>query len=133
MNESAAGRRSSPPYAAPERESGAEWGAAADVFALGAIAHEVLTGRRALPGSEEPLPGLDDIKVHDAAALRELLESAFDQDPERRPATATDFATAFAVALGLERPRCRGQTRRVPNVASGARARPSCPDSKTPW
>jgi serine/threonine-protein kinase len=89
------------PYAAPERESGGPWGAAADVFALGAIAHEVLTGRRALPGTEEPLPGLGDLKVANVAALRDTLESALDPDPERRPATAVEFATSLVAALGL--------------------------------
>lgn len=89
------------PYVAPERESGGLWGAAADIFSLAAIAHEVLTGRRASPGTAEPLPGLDDLKLHDRAALIDLLETALDPDPERRPATAADFAAAFAAALGL--------------------------------
>ncbi len=89
------------PYAAPERESGGSWGAAADVFALGAMAHEVLTGRRALPGTEEPLPGLAELHVPNAASLRDVLESAMDPDPERRPGTAVEFATALVSALGL--------------------------------
>jgi len=87
------------PYAAPEREAGNEWGAAADVFSLAVIAYEVLTGRRALPGTEQPLPGLADLRVKDASALRELLESAIDPEPERRPAHARDFADALGAAL----------------------------------
>jgi serine/threonine-protein kinase len=87
------------PYAAPEREAGLEWGAAADVFSLAVIAYEVLTGRRALPGTEQPLPGLADVKVAEPAALRELLEAAIDPEPERRPAHAGDFARALAAAL----------------------------------
>jgi len=87
------------PYVAPERESGDEWGAPADVYALAAIAYEVLTGRRALPGTEQPLPALSDLHVHDGAALREVVELALDADPGRRPARATDFAAAFAAAL----------------------------------
>ncbi|MCX6539580.1 MAG: PEGA domain-containing protein [Acidobacteria bacterium] len=87
------------PYAAPERESGLEWGAAADVFSLAVIAYEVLTGRRALPGTEQPLPGLSDLQVQDAAALREILEAAIDPDPERRPAKARDFVSALAATL----------------------------------
>jgi serine/threonine-protein kinase len=113
------------PYAAPERETAGTWGAAADVFSLGAIAHEVLTGSRALPGTEEPLPGLSDLKVHDPAALREALEAALDPDPERRPATATDFAVACAAALGLSggaavaggtRPRKRARAKVPPRL-----------------
>ncbi len=87
------------PYVAPEREGGDEWGAAADIYALGAIAYEVLTGRRALPGTDQPLPGLSDIRVHDPAALREIIESALDADPGRRPPRALDFAVGFAAAL----------------------------------
>jgi hypothetical protein len=87
------------PYVAPERESGDEWGAAADICSLAAIAYEVLTGRRALPGTDQPLPALGDLRVHDAAALKDVIETALDPDPERRPARAQDFATAFAAAL----------------------------------
>ena len=87
------------PYVAPEREGGDEWGAAADIYSLAAIAYEVLTGRRALPGTDQPLPALADLRVHDAAALREAIETALDPDPARRPAHARDFAAAFAAAL----------------------------------
>jgi hypothetical protein len=87
------------PYVAPEREGGDEWGAPADIYALAAIAYEVLTGRRALPGTDQPLPGLYDLRVHDAAALREVIEAALDPDPARRPARARDFAAGFAAAL----------------------------------
>ena len=87
------------PYVAPEREAGDAWGTPADIYALAAIAYEVLTGRRALPGTDQPLPGLADLRVRDAAALREIIEAAFDPDPGRRPARACDFAAAFAAAL----------------------------------
>lgn len=87
------------PYVAPEREGGEEWGASADVYALGAIAYEVLTGRRALPGTDQPLPALADLRAHQPVALREAIEAAMDPDPERRPARAREFAEAFARAL----------------------------------
>jgi serine/threonine-protein kinase len=87
------------PYVAPERESGDEWGAAADIYSLAAIAYEVLTGRRAMPGTDQPLPGLNDLRVHDAAALRDVIETALDPDASRRPSRARDFAAGFAAAL----------------------------------
>jgi len=87
------------PYVAPEREGGDGWGPAADIYSLAAIAYEVLTGRRALPGTDQPLSALADIHVHGAAALREVIESALDPDPGRRPACARDFAAAVAAAL----------------------------------
>jgi len=87
------------PYVAPERESGDEWGAAADIYSLAAVAYEVLTGRRALPGTDQPLTALSDLRVHDPAALKDVFETALDPDLERRPTRAQDFATAFAAAL----------------------------------
>jgi len=87
------------PYVAPEREAGEAWGAPADIYSLGAIAYEVLTGRRALPSTEHPLPALGDLKVRDVAALREAIESALDPDPGRRPTRAREFAAAFAAGL----------------------------------
>jgi serine/threonine protein kinase len=87
------------PYAAPEREMTGSWATAADVFGLAAIAYEVLTGRRAMPGTDEPLPGLNDLRAADPAALREALESALDRDPHRRPATAHDLVRSIAVGL----------------------------------
>ncbi|MEI6668071.1 MAG: PEGA domain-containing protein [Acidobacteriota bacterium] len=87
------------PYAAPERESGGEWGAPADVFALAVIAYEVLTGRRAVPGTDNPFAGLSDLQLPDAAATRDALEAAVDADPGRRPQKAEAFARLFAAAL----------------------------------
>jgi len=87
------------PYAAPEREAELNWGGSADVFALAVISYEVLTGRRALPGTEQPLPGLASLKVYDADALRALLESAIDIAPSKRPAGPREFAAAFGGAL----------------------------------
>jgi len=87
------------PYVAPEREGGDGWGPAADIYSLAAIAYEVLTGRRALPGTDQPLSALADIHVHGAAVLREVIESALDPDAGRRPACARDFAVAVAAAL----------------------------------
>ena len=87
------------PYVAPERENGEEWGAAADIFSLAAISYEVLTGRRALPGTDQPLAGLADLAARDIGALRDVIETGLDADPERRPSLGADFAVAFANAL----------------------------------
>ncbi|HOG29760.1 MAG TPA: protein kinase, partial [Vicinamibacterales bacterium] len=87
------------PYVAPERESGDEWGACADIYSLGAIAYEVLTGRRVLPGADYALPGLTEVRVQNPVALREAIEFAMDPEPGRRPSRAREFAEAFAKAL----------------------------------
>ncbi len=119
------------PYAAPERESGEAWGSPADVFALAAIAHEVLTGKRALPGTEEPFPGLEALKGFDTTLLRDALDAAMDVDPARRP-SASEFAAAFAASLGAaggETPAAGAKSKRR---AARARAVPKLPGLEDP-
>jgi serine/threonine-protein kinase len=79
------------PYSAPERVAGRPWGAAADVFALGAIAYELLAGRRlagAIRGSD-PLGS-----PHVWAAITRALA----EDPAERFPSALAFASALEPA-----------------------------------
>ena len=89
------------PYTAPEQIAGAEWGPAADRFALAAIAYELLTGKR-LTGSGEQvtdrLAGMVDMR--DAKRLTRLFTGALADAPERRPASARLFADELADAVG---------------------------------
>ena len=62
------------PYSAPERMAGEPWDIRADVYSLGAIAHELLTGRRPL-GSGEP---------EEATLLHRVLAKALAADPDDR-------------------------------------------------
>jgi hypothetical protein len=95
------------PYSAPERVEGGEWGSAADVFALGAISWELLTGRRitgAASGSQ--LPG-DDRGA--PAGVRRLLAGplarALAEDPSVRYPNALAFARALEAAADGEEER----------------------------
>jgi hypothetical protein len=79
-------------YAAPERIAGGRATAASDVYSLGLIAHEMLTGKRPLPGVAAariagggPLP----------AAWEKLIRRAIHHDPKVR------FANGDALAAGL--------------------------------
>jgi serine/threonine-protein kinase len=87
------------PYTAPERSaSGADkWDARADVFSLGAIAHELLTGRRpAGPGEQDgALPG--SIRPEVRVKIRRVLSSALAERPEQRFASARAFIAALAL------------------------------------
>ena len=92
------------PYSSPERIAGAAWGTAADVFALGAIGFELLTGRRpsglgdqmgALAGAS--LGGREE-------AVRSVLARAMAEDPAARYSSAGAFATALAEAAGVAVP-----------------------------
>ncbi|HXW06776.1 MAG TPA: PEGA domain-containing protein [Vicinamibacterales bacterium] len=86
------------PYSPPERVSGGSWGTPADVFSLGVIAFELLTGRRPAGTGDQigPLtgaPGADHLDQ-----LRAVLVRAMDDDPERRYPTALAFASALEAA-----------------------------------
>jgi serine/threonine protein kinase len=73
------------PYSAPERTAGQDWDVRADVYSLGAIAHELLTGRRPL-GSGEP---------EESTLLHRVLAKAMAADPDDRFATAKAFVDAL--------------------------------------
>ena len=88
------------PYSAPERIAGADWSTPADVFALAAIAFELLTARRpsgtgAQIGSLAPAGR--DAGDH-AEAILAVLARAMDDDPNRRYPTALAFASALESA-----------------------------------
>ena len=89
------------PYTAPEQIAGAEWGPAADRFALAAIAYELLTGKRLAGTGTQVTDRLPDIAgVRDVASLTRLFAGALADTPERRPASARLFADALADAVG---------------------------------
>ena len=89
-----------PPYAAPEQMAGADWGAAADRYALAAMAYELLTGRRAVPAGGRVVAHLERVR-DEGAALRLLpvFEAAFAAEPVRRPSSAGRLADELAGAL----------------------------------
>ena len=70
-----------PEYAAPEILASGARTAAGDVYALGAVLHELVTGSRWSPGTAatETMP---------PATWLPVLSGALDQDPDRRPSAA---------------------------------------------
>ncbi|HET9612365.1 MAG TPA: serine/threonine-protein kinase, partial [Acidimicrobiales bacterium] len=89
----------SPPYVAPEQVEGRPAGPAADVYALGLVVIECLTGERCYPGGqlEAALARLHRQPAIPAVAptwLRDVLAAMTARDPLRRPSSAA-VADAF--------------------------------------
>ena len=89
------------PYSAPERIAGQPWSTPADVFSLGAIAFELLTGRRP-SGSGDQMGSMSGGTVGaQADAIRPVLAKAMAEEPSARYQTATAFASALSEAAAL--------------------------------
>lgn len=88
-----------PPYAAPEQIAGAAWGAAADRYALAAVACELLTGRRAAAGGGMAGNLERFLDARTAPGLTVLFDAALSPDPARRPGSAGRLADDLAGAL----------------------------------
>ncbi|MGE0363691.1 MAG: PEGA domain-containing protein [Vicinamibacterales bacterium] len=105
------------PYAAPEIAQGHGTSPAGDQFALAAVAHEWLSGRRiAGPGAEGfHLPATSAAGTEAVAAVfcRALDEAAGDRYP-----TATAFVDALAEVADALAPRARTQKRRAAPAAA---------------
>ena len=105
------------PYSAPERVAGAEWSTPADVFSLGAIAFELLTGRRP-SGTGEDIGPLSDAIVAEVDRIQMVVARAMHEMPGARYPTGLAFADALAAA---------GPRRRLPSAAPSAFADEASP------
>jgi serine/threonine-protein kinase len=114
-----------PNYISPEQALGHAATGASDLYALGVVGHEMLSGRRpfdrgtpiatALSHVNEPSPPLPDDVPED---LRDLILECLEKDPEKRPANAA----AVAVRLGLGDQELRGLALGLATAINGAPA-----------
>lgn len=116
-----------PRYMSPEQCDGAELTPAADVYSLGVILYEMLTGMVPFSGStplaiamkhtsEAPRPPREFV-ISIPAELEAVVLHALDKAPENRPADAAEFRRellATAERLGLE----HGATTSAPDLQS---------------
>jgi serine/threonine-protein kinase len=87
------------PYSAPERASGSAWDRRADVYSLGVIAHEMLSGHRPV-GIDADVEGVaEELPPPQRAAVRKALTKAMADAPGDRFGTATEFSGALTAAL----------------------------------
>jgi eukaryotic-like serine/threonine-protein kinase len=95
-----------PDYISPEQIKRKRADGRSDVYALGVILHEMLTGQAPFNGSN-PFAVMNDRLVNDppsareinpeiSAQMQEILYRAMERDPEDRYASAREFAAALA-------------------------------------
>lgn len=106
-------------YVAPEQISGGEVGPTADVYSLGCLMVELLTGSPPFRRSsevatlfahleEDPEP-LSKLHAELPPALDDVVARALAKEPGSRPATCRELVDGCHTALGLDRPRWTGR------------------------
>ena len=125
-------------YLSPEQAAGGKAGPASDVYALGAVAYECLTGRRIFDGENSVQIAVKQIREHPdplppdlPGNVRGLVERALRKDPaERFPDGAALLAAVDDVLSGrppVPSSRARTAVMPVPDLATPPRAAASAP------
>lgn len=97
-------------YMAPEQVEGKEADARSDIFALGAVLYEMVTGKRAFAGKsaasamaavlERDPPAICSIQPMTPPALERLVKICLDKDPDERWQTAHDVKLQLRQIVG---------------------------------
>jgi eukaryotic-like serine/threonine-protein kinase len=90
------------PYSAPERGAGEPWDIRADVYSLGAIAHELLTGRRPVGSGEQDGTLAPDLTPEQRVAIRRVIGKALAEKPDDRYPNAAAFLSELETIAGAE-------------------------------
>src|SRR5690606_1416279 len=119
-----------PAYMSPEQIDGTELDGRRDLYALGLVGYEMITGRRPWEGESlygvifkqknERLPSPRSLRTDLPEALSAAIEKAVEKRPEDRWATVEDFLAGLATAVPVTRPAAA-----APGAAPAAIAPPS--------
>jgi tetratricopeptide (TPR) repeat protein len=99
-----------PAYMAPEIPQGGVLGPGADLYAVGCLAFEMLTGRLPFLGSvgevvrahlQEAPPSVSQFRSDVPSGLQHLVERLLLKDPQRRPRRASEVLTEIAGIAGV--------------------------------
>jgi serine/threonine protein kinase/Tol biopolymer transport system component len=119
-------------YMSPEQVKARPADARSDIFALGAILYEMLSGNRAFRGDsagetmaailKEDPPELSFANQHASPGVERIVRHCLEKDPERRFQSASDIAFDLEVVSDLSAPSARsglpaGRTRRKASLA----------------
>jgi serine/threonine protein kinase len=108
------------PYSAPERAAGQRISREGDIFALGAIAFELLAGQPVTGAGDEAIVAFPDIDGANREALLETFSFALALAPDERYASGLAFAAPLKKALGDALLRPAGpRRRRTPRPPEG--------------
>ncbi|HEX6134235.1 MAG TPA: protein kinase [Longimicrobiales bacterium] len=116
------GTAGTPSYMAPEQVRGEPTDPRSDVWALGVVLFEMLTGRRPFGGADRSAvhdeilhanpPAVTSLRGDVPQRLAAIVDRALDRDPSRRFQTAAELAAALDTAR-LALPRVHARRRRV--------------------
>jgi serine/threonine-protein kinase len=130
-------------YIAPEQASGQPVDAHTDVYSLGVVLYEMLTGEVPFPGEnfvavamkhiQEPSPSVLDVRGDVPLRIAEMVDRALEKDPEHRFPTMSAFAAEIESSLAeLDRGEDGAVTMVVPAAQRLQRQRHRKPVSHLP-
>lgn len=120
-----------PGYMAPEQERGEDAGPQADLYSLGVMLFEMLTGRLPEPATPDDRPA--DLPAGLHPSVRAIVENLLAHDPARRYRDAYHVLDDCSAALGLLEPSRRPSRRSRTTAESGAATGPPISGGVASW